>query len=76
MYITPIIYPASLVPERWQWVLYLNPMTGLIEAFRSAFLGRPFDWDGIGISLAVSVTIFLIAIAYFNRVERRFADIV
>ncbi len=76
MYITPVIYPVSLVPERWQWLLYLNPMTGLIEAFRSAFLGRPFDWGGIGISFAVAVAIFVIAVAYFERVERRFADIV
>lgn len=76
MYITPVIYPVSLVPERWQWLLYLNPMTGLIEAFRSAFLGRPFDWGGIGISFAVAVAIFVVAVAYFERVERRFADIV
>lgn len=76
MYVTPVIYPVSIVPERWQWLLYLNPMTGLIEAFRSAFLGRPFDWAGIGLSCAVALVVFLVAIAYFERVERRFADIV
>jgi lipopolysaccharide transport system permease protein len=76
MYITPVIFPVSLVPERWQWLLYLNPMTGLVEGFRSAFLGKPFDWDGLGISFAIAIAIFLIGVAYFEKVERRFADII
>jgi lipopolysaccharide transport system permease protein len=76
MYITPVIFPVSLVPERWQWLLYLNPMTGLVEGFRSAFLGKPFDWGGLGISFAIAIAIFLIGVAYFEKVERRFADII
>jgi len=76
MYATPVVYPASLVPEKWQWVLYLNPMAGVIDAFRSAFLGRPFDWSSIGISLCVGVVIFIWGVAYFEKVERRFADII
>jgi len=76
MYATPVVYPASLVPERWQWVLYLNPMAGVIEAFRSAFLGRPFDLPAIGISLCVAVLFFVVGVAYFEKVERRFADII
>ena len=43
MYVTPVVFPVSLVPERWQWLLYLNPMTGLVEGFRAAFLGTPFE---------------------------------
>lgn len=76
MYVTPVIFPVSLVPERWQWLLYLNPMTGLVEGFRSAFLGKPFDLQGLGISFAIAIAIFLIGIAYFEKVERRFADII
>ncbi len=76
MFATPVVYPASLVPERWQWILYLNPMAGLIEGFRSAFLDRPFDFEALGISFAVAVIIFLIGVAYFEKVERRFADII
>lgn len=76
LYITPVIYPVSMVPKAWQWVMFVNPMTGLVEAFRAAFLGKPFDVNGIAISFAVSVTIFLIGVAYFERVERRFADII
>ena len=76
LYITPVIFPVSLVPERWQWALYINPMTGLVEGFRSAFLGKPFDVTGLAISFAVAIVIFLIGVAYFEKVERRFADII
>ena len=76
MYVTPVVFPISLVPERWQRLLYLNPMTGMVEGFRSAFLDRPFDYVGLAISLTVSVLIFLIGVAYFEKVERRFADII
>ncbi len=76
MYATPVIYPASLFPEKWQWILYLNPMAGLIEGFRSAFLGRPFDFTGIAISMTVAVIVFVFGIFYFEKMERRFADII
>ncbi len=76
MFATPVVYPASLVPARWQWLIELNPMTGLIEGFRSAFLGRPFDVGAIALSLGVSIVMLLVAVAYFERVERRFADLV
>jgi lipopolysaccharide transport system permease protein len=76
LYVTPVIYPVSIVPERWQWLLYINPMAGIVEGFRSAFLGKPFDLMGISISLAVACIVFVIGVAYFERVERRFADII
>lgn len=76
MYATPVVYPASLFPEKWQWLLYLNPMAGLIEGFRSAFLDRPFDVAGIAISMAVATALFLLGVMYFEKMERRFADII
>ena len=76
MYVTPVIFPVSLVPERWRWLLYLNPMTGLIEGFRSAFLGKPFDLPGLGLSSLLALAIFIAGVAYFEKVERRFADII
>ena len=57
-------------------MLYMNPMTGLVEGFRSAFLGKPFDVPGLAISFAVAIIIFLLGVAYFEKVERRFADII
>lgn len=76
MYITPVVFPVSLVPPQWQWLLYLNPMTGLVEGFRAAFLGKPFDLTGLLVSFAVAVMTFAVGVAYFERVERRFADII
>ena len=76
MFATPVAYPASLVPAQWQWVLYLNPMAGVIEGFRSTFLGRPFEFSGLLVSLAIAVMLFAAGIAYFEKVERRFADII
>lgn len=76
MYATPVVFPLSLVPAKWRWVLYANPMTGVIEGFRSAFLGRPFDWVALGWSSAEALVLLAIGASYFGRVERRFADII
>jgi lipopolysaccharide transport system permease protein len=76
MFATPVVYPASLVPREWQWTLYLNPMAGVIEGFRSAFLGRAFDVPGMLVSLAIAAILFAAGVAYFEKVERRFADII
>jgi lipopolysaccharide transport system permease protein len=76
MFVTPVVYPASLIPTQWRWLFYLNPMSGLIEGFRSVFLAKPFDFLGLAISAGVAVALFLVGIAYFERVERRFADII
>ncbi len=76
MYATPIVYPASLVPERWRWVLHLNPMAALVEGFRSAFLGKPFDVPALAVSFAGAAAAFLVGVAYFEKMERRFADII
>jgi len=76
MFATPIIYPAGLVPSRWRWALNLNPLTGIIEGYRAAFFGRPFDWDALAISAAITFALLFYAAYYFRRVERTFADIV
>ena len=76
LFATPVVYPASLVPEAWRWVLYLNPMAGFVEGFRAAFLGQPFDFAGIALSLGVAIAMFLLGVAYFEKVERQFADII
>ena len=76
MFATPIIYPAGLVPSRWRWALNLNPLTGIIEGYRAAFFGRPFDWGALAISAAITFALLFYAAYYFRRVERTFADIV
>jgi lipopolysaccharide transport system permease protein len=76
MFVTPVIYPSSLVPTQWRWVLYLNPMAGLIESFRTVVLGNGLNLFGFAVSAAMAVVLFLAGVAYFERVERRFADII
>src|SRR5262249_36636995 len=76
MFATPVVYPASIVPPEWQWALFLNPMTGVIEGFRSAFLGRPFDVPSMLVSFVISDFVFITGTVYFGKVERRFADLI
>jgi homopolymeric O-antigen transport system permease protein len=76
MFATPIAFPLSIVPEQWQWLLLLNPMTGVIGGFRSCFLGQPVDWPTVLTAFAGSLVLFVLGVLYFKSVERRFADIV
>lgn len=76
MYATPVIYPVSIIPDKWKWILSLNPMTGVIDGCRSALLNKPFDWFNIGISAGISFALILIGLTYFKRAEHRFADII
>lgn len=76
MYATPVVYSPTLVPEKWRWALYLNPMAGFIEGFRCAFLGKAFDMMAISISFAVALLLFFMGISYFEQVERTFADVI
>ncbi len=76
MYATPVIFPIGLVPSQWRWALYLNPMAGIIDGFRSAFLGKPFNLDVLGLSFCAGIVMFIIGVAYFEKVERRFADVI
>lgn len=77
MYASPIVYPLSIVPERWRLLYSLNPMVGVIEGFRWALLGKQSpDILSMGISMLVVVLLFLSGIVYFKRMERFFADVI
>ena len=76
MFLTPVIYPISFLPSRWQWVLRLNPLSGIIEGFRDAIFGRSFNWDGLAISALVTLALLLAAAITFSRMEEEFADII
>jgi len=76
LYATPVIYPLSLVPPKWQWVMYANPLTGIVEGFRACFLGRAFDWPSLAFSTVISLAALAVGIAYFEKAERRFADVI
>jgi len=76
MYGTPIIYPLSAIPEKWRWLVELNPMTAPIEAFRALFLGGPIPWSALATSTAITAALLAIGVVIFNRVEKTFMDTV
>lgn len=73
LFASPVIYP---VPERWRWLLALNPMTGIVQGFRSAFFGQPFDWGTLGFSAVITLLILVSSTVTFSRMERSFADVI
>lgn len=77
MFGSPIIYPLSMLPAKWQWVLMLNPLTGIIQNFRAALLGNQnFEWKSLTVSAAITILILIYSTFSFRRMERHFADIV
>jgi lipopolysaccharide transport system permease protein len=76
MFASPIIYPLSLVPEKWRWLMALNPLAGQIEAYRSAFFGKPFDWLSLGVSAVLTFAVLVYSAYNFRRMEKSFADII
>lgn len=76
LFVTPVIYPAALVPERWRPLLALNPVAGLIEAFRASVLGQPPAWREASVAFALAACVFWAGSLHFRRVERRFADVI
>ena len=75
LYVSPVVYPVSVVPEKWRFWLALNPMTGLIDGYRSALLGTPWRLDALAISSISAVAFLVFGLYYFRKVERRFADV-
>ena len=78
LYISPVGFSTSVVPDRWRWLFSLNPMVGVIEGFRWAILGKdiPLYVPGFIISIGIVIIIFISGIKYFRRTERSFADVI
>jgi len=77
MYTTTVIYPLSAAPEKYKHLIELNPMTGIIEAFRYSFLGKgEFSVLSLGYSAIVTVVVLLLGILIFNKTEKTFVDTV
>lgn len=74
MYVAPVVYPLSAVPEKYRWLAVLNPATGLIEAFRGALFGTHVDLTPLVWSVVAAVLLFVSGALYFRRMERQFAD--
>ncbi len=77
MYATPVIYPLSQIPEQYQWVAVLNPMTAVIETFKYGFLGQgTFSWGHLAYSFGFMTILLLAGTVIFNRTEKNFMDTV
>jgi lipopolysaccharide transport system permease protein len=75
LYLSPVIYPHTQFPERYRWILALNPMFGLISAFRSSIFGVTWDPAIVAISSISAVAMFVFGIYFFRRIERHIADV-
>jgi lipopolysaccharide transport system permease protein len=81
MYLTPVIYPVTLIPERLRWLLALNPMTGVVEGFRWALLGAHLEDAAppgglFYASIAIALGVLVSGLIFFRRTERTFADVI
>ncbi len=77
MFLSPVIYPTTMVPERYRFLLALNPLTGIIETWRACiFSGRIMNWSLLEISIGVTALFLFLGASYFKSTERKFADII
>lgn len=78
LYISPVGFTSSIVPEKWRLLYSLNPMVGVIDGFRWAILGGDYQlyWPGFILSLVLVVIILVTGIVYFRKTEKTFADVI
>ncbi len=78
LYISPVGFSSSIVPDRWRFIYSLNPMVGVIDGFRWALLGGKTQlyWPGFMLSIVLTLIIFISAVWYFRKTERYFADVI
>lgn len=73
MFASGIITP---IPENYSWLMYINPVAALVEAFRAACFGKPFDWLHIGVAALITVAVLVFSAYNFRKMERGFADVI
>lgn len=76
MFVSPVAYPSTLVPSGWRALYFANPMAGVVEGFRWALVGSRWPGSYVFISLSSAILLLVGGIAYFERTERRFADVI
>jgi lipopolysaccharide transport system permease protein len=75
MYATPVVYPLERLPEKYRALAVLNPLTGMVEAFRASLFGTPVALQHVAVSAAVALVMLVSGVFYFRRMERLFADV-
>ena len=76
MIASPVFYPTNLLSEKWKLVFAINPLTGILDGFRSSLFGSPFDWQVIAISCASLAVLMLVSLFVFKSMEDSFADLI
>ena len=76
MFVSPVVYPLSLVPPRWRMVYSLNPLVGIIDAFRAVLFGSALNWSSLLVSIGFTVVLLAYATYAFQSREKTFADII
>jgi lipopolysaccharide transport system permease protein len=76
LFVSSVILPSSSIPQKWRFLLFLNPMSAIIEGYRSALFGLPFDWTALGLAALLTILALFYSLYAFARVERSFADII
>ena len=77
MYATTVIVPLSAAPDKYKWIIELNPMTSILETFRYGFLGKgSFSWSSLGYTAAFTLVVLVLGVLIFNKVEKTFLDTV
>src|SRR5215218_9097035 len=76
LFVSSVILPSSAVPPKWRWVLLFNPMSAIIEGYRAALFGLPFDWPALGIAAVLTLLMLFYSVYSFGKAERSFADII
>ncbi|HEX8501938.1 MAG TPA: ABC transporter permease [Pyrinomonadaceae bacterium] len=76
MFLTPIIYPMGVVPDKWQWIVQINPLTGVVEGIRASLMGRALDKQALFVSVGITAAMLLCGIYTFRRIEKTFADLI
>jgi homopolymeric O-antigen transport system permease protein len=76
MFASPVIYPATVVPEKWRWFLLINPVAAILDGFRNALTGASFNWPHIGLAAVMIVALLVLSLYIFRRAEDDFADVI
>jgi lipopolysaccharide transport system permease protein len=76
MFASPVVYPANLVPEKWRWILVINPIAPILEGFRASLVGNALDWQHILIALAIIMFVLIVSLYIFRRAEDGFVDVI
>lgn len=76
MFASPVVYPSSLVPAKYQWLYYLNPLAGILDGFRASLFGREINWRALVFSTVFTFALLVYSAYAFRRMEKTFADVV